>query len=63
MHVYRIQEGYIRNSIGINTFPKKKLQNPRRNGLPEEEYDLFVMNKIVKGKHCTIIWNVNDLQM
>ena len=27
------------------------------------EYDWFVMNKIIDDKKCTILWNANDLNM
>ena len=32
-------------------------------GYHRNEYDWYVMNKIVTGKQCTIIWHVNDLKM
>ena len=32
-------------------------------GYKRNNYDWFVMKKIVKGKQCTILWNVDDLNM
>jgi len=32
-------------------------------GFKLNEYDKCVMNKIINGKQCTIIWHVDDLKI
>ena len=32
-------------------------------GYQRNEYYWFLMNKIVKGKQCTILWNVDELKL
>ena len=63
MHVWRIQEGYLQHSIGVITFLDKALQKPRKMGYQRNEYDRCVITKIVHNKKCTILWNVDDLNM
>ena len=38
-------------------------QKSRRNGLRENKNKCCTMKKIVKGKQCTILWHVDDLNM
>ena len=63
MYLWRIQEGCIRHSRGIATILDKTLQEPRRNGLPEELIWLVCYEQIVKGKQQTILFHVDDLKM
>ena len=44
MHLYRIQEGYIRNPRGITTILYKTIQKPSKNGLPKKQL-LLVCDK------------------
>jgi hypothetical protein len=32
-------------------------------GFEANEYDKCVMNKIIRGKQCTILWHVDDLKI
>ena len=41
----------------------KTIQKYRVNGITEKKYDLCVMNNIVKGQQCTILWNFDDMKM
>ena len=63
MHVCRIQEGYLRYYRGIITLLEKLSKILEEMGYHINEYDWFVMSKIVNDKQCTIFFHVDDLKM
>ena len=41
-------------------FWTKLFKSLEKMGYQKNEYDCFVMNKIVKVKQCTILWHVDE---
>ena len=41
----------------------KTLQETRKMGYQRNEYNFCVMNNDSKGKQCTILWHVNNLNI
>ena len=63
MHVCRIQEGYLPHTRGVITILYKKTKILEAMGIQRNKYVWCVMNKIINDKICTIISNVDNLNL
>ena len=52
-----------RDIISYLLFWRELLRNLESWRFQPNPYDLYVMNKVVYGKSCTVCWNVDDLKI